>query len=81
MADQDLLCRAYGLEAVTVSTSGMPDVEDDEEFQKSFEEVALVLGDRLDKGAGSLLITSRYRRHAYRKSIRYSQDTYRFANL
>jgi hypothetical protein len=59
MADQDRLCRAFGLEVVTVSTSGVPDIEDDEECQKSFEEVVLVLGDRLDKGAGSLLITSR----------------------
>jgi len=68
MADHDRLCRAFGLEVVTVSSSGMPDIEDDEEFQRSFQEVSLVLGDTLEKGAGSLRITSRCRRHAVIRS-------------
>ncbi len=59
MTDLDRLCSAHGLEAVTISSSGQPDIEDDEEFQRSFEGITLVLGDRLDKGSGSLLITSR----------------------
>ena len=62
MTDQEI--SLYGLEAVTVSSSGSPDIEDDEELQGSFEQVSLVLGDSIEKGSGGLLITSRYRHDA-----------------
>ena len=51
-------------------------MEADEEFQRSFEQVSLVLGDSIEKGAGSLLISSRYRRRASKISTLFTSNVH-----
>ena len=58
-ADHQRLADRYGLTAVTQSSNGPQMTEEGEMLQSSTPDVALVLGDGQDQGAGSLYITSR----------------------
>ena len=60
MAGQEPSLMAYGLEEASVSSSGELDLENFEDLHQTFQEVALVVGDSIDKGFGDLAITNRY---------------------
>ena len=60
---QPTLAQTYGLSSVEYTAAGEPDDldhEDGEAVVSRFPEVALILGDNHDQGAGSLCITNRY---------------------
>ena len=50
---------SYGLTEGHLSSRGDLELENNEETHRSFSEVALVLGDKIDKGLGTLSITDR----------------------
>ena len=56
---QERSAAEYGLSEVSVSSSGEVDFDNLEETHQTFQDVALVMGDRLDKGRGNLLVTNR----------------------
>ena len=60
MALQEPPLAAFGLAEASVSSSGELELDNLEDLHQTFSEVALVLGDRMDKGLGKLAITTRY---------------------
>lgn len=59
MAEARQLASSFGLEVVEVSGS-TPELTDPEEsLHKSYQDVALVLGERQDQGNGAVHVTTR----------------------
>lgn len=60
MARQRPPLSAYGLTEASTDTCGDLELENFEELHQTFTDVALVMGERIDRGSGSLLVTNRY---------------------
>lgn len=59
MAQESTSAAVYGLSEANVSSSGEVELENYEEVHQNFQDVALILGDRINMGMGGLIITNR----------------------